>query len=181
MIISIIGDGNCLFRSLSYFIFNNQNEYKKLRYLIVKNVVQNWENYKHFIIGNNSFNSTIKSKKDYYTLMSKDKQYGSYTEIVSFCEIFPDYTIIIYIDKISNNFIKIGNGSKKKYLIFKGALDNGHFDVVIRKFKTNEQLLINDNDLKKKSKIMLFFIIFISISFILIIFLKIGKVKKLNN
>jgi hypothetical protein len=42
----IAGDGNCLFRSVSYLIFGTQKEHRNIRLRVVNFIINNWDVYK---------------------------------------------------------------------------------------------------------------------------------------
>lgn len=61
----IVGDGNCLFRSFSYFLTGSQEQHLLFRMKIVKNVVAKWDDFKNFIIGNDYYENVC-SKELYF-------------------------------------------------------------------------------------------------------------------
>ena len=74
--IQIIGDGNCLFRCFSCFLYNSQNFHMKVRKNIVDNVFVNWENYKFYILGSEYYKNIL-NKTNYLNFMSKNTTYGT--------------------------------------------------------------------------------------------------------
>ena len=85
--VKIIGDGNCLFRCFSYFLYNSKNFHMRVRNSVVQNVMVNWKNYKFHIVGSEYYDKVINSN-DYFELMSKNTTYGSEVEIKSFVEVY---------------------------------------------------------------------------------------------
>lgn len=81
--LSIIDDGNCLFKCFSKFIFYNENNHYEIINLIVNNMFNNWEDYSSFII---RYDETIiyKNKNIYRSNMLKNCIYGGPLEIKSF-------------------------------------------------------------------------------------------------
>ena len=72
-IINITGDGNCLFRSLSYFLYNNEDNYKQIR----KEIFEYSQTIKSIIP--NVFIDTEKGKMkihDYINIINTEGLYG---------------------------------------------------------------------------------------------------------
>ena len=74
-----MGDGICLFRSLSLLIDGNIN-YRILREEAVKYICTNWEHFHSFIP-----NSTM---QEYQTYMGRDGTYGGNVELVAISELY---------------------------------------------------------------------------------------------
>lgn len=128
-VISIYGDGNCLFRSISYCVYNNQERHREIRLNVVNRVVSEWNRYKNFIIGDTSYSLTIMSSSDYQRLMSRDGQYGGHVEIHCASELYNDYTFKVHVN-MSNRTIDYGRGRVIKHLLFSGCFDAGHYSVL---------------------------------------------------
>ena len=45
-IIPIVGDGNCLFRAISFCLYGNEGRHSELRSLAINNVTEKWTAYK---------------------------------------------------------------------------------------------------------------------------------------
>ena len=152
--IKIHGDGNCLFRCFSYFLYNSQNFHTRVRHSIIQNVIENWENYKLHIIGNEYYVKVINSN-DYFELMSKNTIYGTEVEIQSFAEMY-DVETKIYINN-SNIIYSFGNNLSdlKLSLLFSGNCDSGHYDIINYNNNNIESQIIKiknkNNYLKRKS------------------------------
>ena len=108
-------NGNCLFESLSYMIFNDIKYHKKIRHLIC--------NYYETHINSNDLFVNIKDKKNYINNLKKDKVYGTISEIKIFSLIFKIKIILL---KTEENI---------KIEIF-GKENEGNF--MIRLMKNNE-------------------------------------------
>ena len=50
-IVKIIPDGNCLYRSISYFLFNNQEYYMNIKLLVIEWIENNYNIFKEFFWG----------------------------------------------------------------------------------------------------------------------------------
>ena len=84
----IIPDGNCLFRSLLYFLYYTQEKHRQVRLKIISDVIKNWWYFQPFIIGDESHGISIIDQKMYKSHMSKDGVYGGEVEIQSFVQIY---------------------------------------------------------------------------------------------
>ena len=74
--VKIVGDGNCLFRSFTYFLYNHENVHKNLRMKVIDNVVNNWIDYLPFYDNSNYYFVLIKTTDDYKNYFSKLSVYG---------------------------------------------------------------------------------------------------------
>ena len=69
--VSILGDGNCLFRCLSYSIFSSQEYHYIIRLVIVEFIVDNWDNFKDFVCGEGIYDKIISNDVEYYDHLSQ--------------------------------------------------------------------------------------------------------------
>lgn len=127
-VVPIRGDGNCLFRSISYCIYGTQEKHHDIRLRVVDHVVSNWHWYKDFIIGDRSY-GPLRSCNSYKNLMSRPGEYAGHVELHGASEIYPDYTFKVHRDGCSRT-IDYGRGGKVKHLLFSGYLDAGHYSVI---------------------------------------------------
>ena len=97
----IIGDGNCLFRSCSLFIYNTQNYHLIVRASIVDYIVINWDNEYEFLIIGNEFYKNIISPITYYHVMIKDGIYVTDLELSAFSKLY--YNIYTVVKKLLYN------------------------------------------------------------------------------
>ena len=110
--VKAVGDGNCLFRCFSHFLYNNQKYHRKIRLSIVENITEKWDNYKSFIIG--SYNDILDGN-DYKRFMSKNCIYGGDIEIKSFSELYNvRVTVCFENSNIFHNFGDSQNNVKKR-------------------------------------------------------------------
>ena len=84
----IIPDGNCSFRSLSYFLYNTPEKHRQVILKIISNVIKNWSYFQPFIIGDESHGISIIDQKMYKSHMSQDGVYGEEVEVQSFVQIY---------------------------------------------------------------------------------------------
>lgn len=124
-VVPIIGDGACLFRSLSFLIYHTQERYAEIRERIVKFAAENWNEFAVFSHDANGDNF-ISSEKYVYE-MSQHSAYAGYCELVAAAKIFP------YLFEVYNNkelYAKFGiEACPVKRLRLTGFVNSGHFDV----------------------------------------------------
>ncbi len=82
---TIVGDGSCLFRAISLFLYSNQNSHKDLRVSAVKYVKENWKTLKDFVLTNNEEEVTL---REYCKQMNRTSSYGTSVEILAISAIF---------------------------------------------------------------------------------------------
>lgn len=128
-VIPIRGDGNCLFRSVSYSIYGTQDRHREIRLSVVERIVEHWHRYKDFIIGDRSYGFHMYTAHDYRRLMSTDGEYAGHVELHCVSELYPQYTFKIHRDSCSKT-IDYGRGRNVKHLLFSGYLDAGHYSVL---------------------------------------------------
>ena len=87
-VIPIVGDGNCLFRSLSFALNRTENDHKIIRTTIVNYICEHFD--LHEITLNDMYapiNRTF-TKSEYTYYMGQDRQFGTTIEAGSFGEIY---------------------------------------------------------------------------------------------
>lgn len=127
--VSISGDGNCLFRSISYCLYRSQERHREIRLNVVNRIVYEWNRYKHFIVGDRSYRTAINCASDYKNLMSRDGEYAGHAELHCASEIYREYTFKVHIN-MSRWTIDYGRGGIVKHLLFSGYSDAGHYSVL---------------------------------------------------
>ena len=127
---NVIGDGNCLFYSLSKLIFRNMFYYSHIRQLICDKI----EN-------TNIYDEFIEDKSEYVKKRRNDKEYGSLLEIETFCEIFK-IKIIVYTRKIiDENYLKKDTDLLDTYIV--GEKYKGNFGLIFDKYAKDETGIYN--------------------------------------
>lgn len=151
-IIRIQGDGNCLFRSVSKFMFNTQENHLKIREESVALILRNWNEFENF--QNNSI-----TKDQYGSAMLKLGTYGTHFECLAISEIYK-INIYIYISKEKpkeklftshEKPICVSKSQHKKsiFLIFSGNPDSGHYDLLL---PLEENFCLSCNKIFKNKK-----------------------------
>ncbi len=153
---NVIGDGNCLFRAISLFLYGHENCHGEIRKEVVKYTAEHWETLKSFIFIDDD---NLKSKQNYLKYMSTDGVFGTSLELhvislIRRLQIFifnrkkvnPKLKKIIFEDKATI----IGKGGYKCiYLLLVGNNESGHFQL-LRKRKSKENTA-EARDLGKKT------------------------------
>ena len=78
----VLGEGNSLFRAISFCLFKNSKQHEIIREDAVKFVIENWNEFTGFMSGylQNAFQQ-ITSMVEYENTMSKDDTHGGPIEI----------------------------------------------------------------------------------------------------
>ena len=121
---TVIGDGNCLFYSLSNLIFGNSNYYHTIRQLIC-DYIENKSEANYFNV----------EKKDYLSNMRNDKIYGSGIELEVF-SIICGIKIKCFRRKI--NISKTKKDQVEKIIINEKGI--GNFGLLLDFYQNNENL-----------------------------------------
>ena len=151
--IKIIGDGNCLFRCFSVFLYKTQNVHMKIRLSIVNNVINNWNTFRNFIIGN-SYYRDITTSDNYNNYKSQKFVYGNEIEIQSFSDLHNVFVIVQTNDcRTSYSF---GNclSNLKLVLYFSGEKDNGYYDIIECINENRSNIVKINNTITQKRKIL---------------------------
>ncbi|PHT96457.1 hypothetical protein BC332_34617 [Capsicum chinense] len=90
------GDGNCLFRAISFCVYASEDHHFEVKSRAVKEIVHNWNDYSPFIIGDRAYEHQIIDTSDYENLMLLDGKHGGYPEIVAASALFPDFQFRVY-------------------------------------------------------------------------------------
>lgn len=136
-IVKITGDGNCFFRAISYLLYGGEFRHESIRKSVVEHITSNWSDYGDFIVGDESYGSSVSSVDEYRSVMIRDGQYGGIQEAVAVSQLY-DVRILIYdAENITALPRIIGNSSvgRDLKLLFNGDRDSGHFDVLVAHHK----------------------------------------------
>ncbi|GAW80014.1 hypothetical protein, conserved [Plasmodium gonderi] len=129
---SIRTDGNCLFRAVADQLYNNEDNYKEIRKLVVSYLQRNEEKYKHFIEHDESY-------KSYIQRISLDGTWGGQLELQAVGELF---TVNILIYQENGCILEIKNHSDDKKCIQLHYASSEHYNSV--RFKSMDL----ENELK---------------------------------
>lgn len=127
-VVPIIGDGACLFRAISYILYDTQVMAREVREQIVDYVVDNWESFA--IMSHDSNGDNYFSAAEYRIDMSRHFTYGSLCELEAAGQLFPWVFEVYRNGELYMSFGTTGNPVGR--LRFTHDLSRGHFDVYVR-------------------------------------------------
>lgn len=94
------GDGNCLFRSLSYALYYNEDQHVDLRNQVVKFTLNNWSQFKDQLnILHSQFNRLFETKESYKEYMGENGKYGTDFEIAMFSILYETSVVVFFKKK----------------------------------------------------------------------------------
>lgn len=126
-IVPITGDGACLFRALSYLMYDTQLIAREVRELIVRHVVDNWEEFS--IMSHDSKGDNYISSAEYLAHMSRPFTYGGLCELVAAGQLF-EFVFEVYRNgELYEGFGAEGHPVRR--LRFTQDLSRGHFDAYL--------------------------------------------------
>uniref|UniRef100_A0A8D9E7B6 OTU domain-containing protein n=1 Tax=Cacopsylla melanoneura TaxID=428564 RepID=A0A8D9E7B6_9HEMI len=126
-VINIRGDGACMFSSLSYLMYGEDNRAQEVRRQIVQYICRNWRRFKPFTMLESG--DPYKTKAQYLESMMKHNTFGTTCELMAAGELYR-YEFQVYRNGIM--MITVGEASDGvKRLQFSGDLMRGHFNVLV--------------------------------------------------
>ncbi|QHB21754.1 vp80 [Artaxa digramma nucleopolyhedrovirus] len=129
--VPMLGDGSCVFRSISYVLYGDQSRHAEVRNAVVEYILNNWDTYKYYLVKDNK--RSYIDKNEYANEMSKPTTYSTSTEFKLAADLYKLNFIIYKIDESDDMKLiyQFGNPLYPiKYFKFSGDLDNGHVDVM---------------------------------------------------
>ena len=134
--LEIVGDGNCFYRCLSFFLLSDDQYYKEIKNEIIKWIDNNKELYLDFF-GEDEKNNISKenlAEEEYNYIKQKDS-WGGYHTIEIACLVF-NISIGIYTDNGNNEYLRYSyseNSNKDAELMLLHYLNNNHFNLLYDK------------------------------------------------
>lgn len=128
-IIPIIGDGACLFRAISFVLYDTQDKAQEVRKKIVTYVINHWEDYS--IMSQDSDGNNYRSSADYFIDMLKFNTYGGLCELVAAGQLFLVFIEVYLNGELYEKFGSERNPVKRFHFSSMQNLSNGHFDVYL--------------------------------------------------
>ncbi|KAK0078414.1 hypothetical protein PV325_002528 [Microctonus aethiopoides] len=126
----IYGDGNCMFRAVSYILWNTEDEHRSLRTAVVHHIVNNWHEYAPFVMAEWGINCP----ENYLEYMKHEGVFASELECIVATKIY-GRNLSIYrrvnefeIKRVFHNHINDNRGTAR--LLFTGRSDSGHYNVL---------------------------------------------------
>ncbi|XP_076636321.1 uncharacterized protein LOC143349165 isoform X2 [Colletes latitarsis] len=129
---NIYGDGNCMFRAISYILWRNEDEHRYLRSMVVRHIKENWYEYGAFVMAEWS----IPERKTYCDYMSTVGTFASELECTVATKIYY-MNLSIYreindkheLKRVFHNLVSPSYETAR--LLFTGNSDSGHYDVLL--------------------------------------------------
>ena len=126
-VITIPGDGACLFSSLAYLVHGDVSMAAQIRADIVRHVSNEWQRFKYFSMDRHG--AAYGTKRLYIAEMSRPYTYGTTCELKAAGEIFP-FEFQLFQDGIL--IATFGEAEQEiKRIRFSGSFSGGHFDALI--------------------------------------------------
>ncbi|XP_031841270.1 uncharacterized protein LOC116430806 [Nomia melanderi] len=129
---NIYGDGNCMFRAISYILWRNEDEHRYLRAMVVQHIKDNWYEYGPFVMAE----WNISDRQRYCDYMGMVGTFACELECTVATKMY--YMNLSIYREIRNRYeLKrvFHNHVSSQYetarLLFTGNSDSGHYDVLI--------------------------------------------------
>ncbi|XP_031774011.1 uncharacterized protein LOC100867834 [Apis florea] len=129
---NIYGDGNCMFRAISYILWRNEDEHRYLRSMVVQHIKENWHEYGPFVIAE----WNISDRQTYDNYMSMVGTFASELECTVATKLY-DMNLSIYREINDRHELKrvfynhVSSHFETARLLFTGNSDSGHYDVLV--------------------------------------------------
>jgi len=134
-LVSIVGDGNCLFRAFSHQLEGSQENYKYYRMESVRYMQEHPEIFNNFLHDDDKYKGKLDTYIEY---MSNDGIWGGNIELFALSEAF-DVKIVIFHQNLT--LVTIGDERRKSKTIFLAYNRSGrHYNTVIP-IQPNKELL----------------------------------------
>ena len=126
-IVSVKGDGSCLFRAIAHHVYGTEQMHSEVRYEIVEFVSDHWDSYAVMTYDASSNGDNYSGKELYKADMTRTECYGRLCESVAAGNLYP------FLFEVYNNGMLLqafgDNNNPVVRLLFSGQdLSNGHFD-----------------------------------------------------
>ncbi|KAK6630193.1 hypothetical protein RUM43_004953 [Polyplax serrata] len=133
---SIVGDGNCLFRAVSLYLYGTQEYHMMLRYKAVNYLREHWRDVKNHLVIDRE---RLRDEDRYCTEMETYGTHGTSVECFALSEIL-QRNVVIYLQGRSSSriirpktrpiIISRRRYSQTIYLQLWGNPENGHFELL---------------------------------------------------
>lgn len=129
VVVSIVGDGACLFRAISFALYETQSLAREVRNEIVAHVVHHWAEF--CILSHDSRGNNYNSPSAYFRDMSQAQTYGGLCELVAAGQMYRRIFEVYYNRDLYARFGYDGNPISRLRFTAAGDLSHGHFDVYL--------------------------------------------------
>lgn len=122
-------DGNCLFHSIAYSIYNSIDDEQSdlIRHEIVQYVCKNWEEFNAWTVDEEG--EPYESSDIYRSEMLNSGTFGSVCELKAAGCLYP-LCIEVYRDRLLHGVFGAQDRPVKRFLFY-GDLNSGHYDVLL--------------------------------------------------
>ena len=148
-LVKIIGDGNCLYRCISFFLLGNEEFYNDIKNYIIRWIDNNREKFEDFF-GDTDISTKIEQANEEYNYIKQKNSWGGFHTIEISCLIF-NISIAVYTDNGDNKYNRYSyseNLNKNSVLMLLLYHINFHFDLLYDKsvnINKQENILTNYN------------------------------------
>jgi hypothetical protein len=128
---NVIGDGNCLYRCISYFLYNTEDRYEEIRQTMIQWITENPDHMmpNHESFRQNVYNHHKKMSVDQFIKKHKqNKKWGNPTCISAIAFAFEIDIEVIISTRTNSQHHKTGRNNNPKLTLFN--LNKNHFVVV---------------------------------------------------
>ncbi|XP_070512915.1 uncharacterized protein [Cardiocondyla obscurior] len=138
----VFGDGNCVFRAISYILWQNEQEHQSLRIAVVEHIKNNWQEYSSFVMAE----WNIADSQKYYDYMSIVGTFACELECMVATKLHR-MNLSIYrklsgrYELIFHNHVNVNY--KTARLLFNGCSENGHYDVLLPDLLSNYNIFMD--------------------------------------
>lgn len=133
---SIIGDGNCLFRAVSLYMYGTQENHMTLRFKAVTYLREHWKDVKNHLVIDRE---RMRDEEMYCREMETYGTYGTSVECFALSEVLQRNMVIFLQERNGSRIIRPKSKpitiSKRRYsqtiyLQLLGNPENGHFELL---------------------------------------------------
>ena len=143
--ISIEPDGNCFYRSVSYFLLGSQQYYNEIKKEIIDWIEKNKQKFIDFF-GDDDVNNITKEEKaeDELNYIKKKNSWGGY-HTLEITNILFNLSTVVYVDN--------GDGNYKKYFYSENSNENAELMILLYENDSHFELLYDKNIVIQNSKL----------------------------
>jgi len=157
-VVEITGDGNCLYRSISYFLFNTQEYYKEIKQLVIDWIENNFNIFENFFGDDDNKNlkkETLAKEELEYT--KKKDSWGGDIHINILCIILK-VTIAVYYEsngKYLRYFLYNLPNIEEEEIIILLYINNRHYNLIYpkRNNQKNKKLYSSPDKIDKATNV----------------------------
>ncbi|XP_043288797.1 OVARIAN TUMOR DOMAIN-containing deubiquitinating enzyme 7-like [Venturia canescens] len=126
----IFGDGNCMFRAVSYVLWQSEDEHSRLRTLVTQHIKSHWREYGPFVTAEWS----ITEPEEYKNFMISEGVFATELECTVATKLHK-MNLSIYreihegtLERVFHN--SVNSSFETARLLFSGRPESGHYDVL---------------------------------------------------